>query len=225
MAPSLTPSEYTARQAALLELSTLAMPSHLPLGLWVLPSPSNPLLLNCTLFVHRGYYANSVLPFTIALPTTYPHALPAVTFARPVPFHPLVDPHTGRLNLDPRWTSWEQGRDFLWMLLHWIKGTFKRRALDEVAKADAANAEAFRLYRGNTALFAKLAGQAAELSASDAILYGGKGREPDAVGEGGIAFRKLDRAEEEAELQRIHGLLEVEVRSRLVKRKPDTVSK
>lgn len=225
MPPALPPTEHLARQAALLELSTLSAPSHLPLGLWLLPSPSNPLLLNCTLFIHRGYFASSILTFSIALPPTYPHAIPTVTFATPRPFHPLVDPNTGRMNLDPRWTSWEQGRDYLWMLLHWIKGAFKRRALDEVRKVDVVNAEAFRLYRGDAGMFARLAGQGAELSGSEAVLYG-KGRDSGQgkAGEGGIVFRKLDRAEEEEELARMHDALEGEVRSRLVKRKPEAAA-
>lgn len=214
MVPSLSPSESTARQAALLELSTLSAPNHLPLGVWLLPS-SNPLLLHGIYFVHRGYYADSILKFTISLPPTYPNAIPTVTFLSPLPFHPLVDARTGVFNLDGRWTSWQQGRDFLWILLHYIKGCFKRRALDEVREIDAVNAEAYRAYRRDGTLFAKLAAQASRLSMSDPVLFGTQAR-----GNGeGIVFRKLDPGEEEGELERIRGELHEVARARVVKRK------
>ncbi|TNY23740.1 ubiquitin-conjugating enzyme/RWD-like protein [Rhodotorula diobovata] len=175
----------TARHEALLEFSALGQADHLPTGLYVFPS--EPTRWNGVLFLHRGYYQGAVLHFTLALPSSYPSSAPLVTFDSPI-FHPLVDPSSGRMRLDWRFPNWRPREDCIALVLHAVKGAFKRKALEALREA---------LYRDQTAVFARLASQSALLSASASSLYS----PPPARSENAlvtpIRFRRLEAGEEE----------------------------
>lgn len=60
-------------------------------------------------FYAAGYYADAVLPFRVRLPLSYPNRAPELTFGgkdADTLFHPLVDPSTGMLNVQARFSPW-----------------------------------------------------------------------------------------------------------------------
>lgn len=142
----------TAKQSALIEYSSLSQPSHCPLGMYIIPSSSNALIWTGVLFIHRGYYASATLHFSLSIPNSYPSSAPTVTFLpstndTPLVFHPLVNQLSGNFNLraNERFKNWTRGRDYLWMVLHFIKDSFKKAGLDKVREEDCENREAWRL--------------------------------------------------------------------------------
>ncbi|GAA5826077.1 hypothetical protein JCM3770_000978 [Rhodotorula araucariae] len=193
----------TARHEALLEFSALGQADHLPTGMYVFPS--EPTRWNGVLFLHRGYFAGAILHFTLTLPSSYPSSPPQITFDSPI-FHPLIDPSSGRMRLDWRFPAWRPREDCIALVLHAVKGAFKRKALEGVREALCANVEAYHLYREQTAVFARLAGQSARLSSAPSALYA----PPPARSEGApvtpIRFRPLEAGEEDklrAEIERL----------------------
>jgi hypothetical protein len=75
-------------------------------------------------------------------------------------FHPLISQTSGLLNLAPRFRPWRlvysapccrvserlcrPKEHHVFHVLHWIKATFKKHALDGIKDADCLNKEAFR---------------------------------------------------------------------------------
>ncbi|KAL8281306.1 hypothetical protein RQP46_006340 [Phenoliferia psychrophenolica] len=180
--------------------------------MYVIPDASDAFKWTGVLFVHRGYFASGVFSFTLSIPTTYPAAPPTVTFQTDC-FHPLIDPTSGRFALASRFPSWRPRVDFLFHVLHYLKAAFKRASLDELREASCLNKEAYRLYRDQNTLFAKLAAQSAMLSITDASLFG-SGSRGASGGRSGIKFRKLEDGEEEVLKEK----LEKEGKARLVRR-------
>ncbi|KAH9812134.1 ubiquitin-conjugating enzyme/RWD-like protein [Melampsora americana] len=153
-----------------LEFASLRLPGHCPLGVWVIPSPTNIYQWQGVLFIHRGYYAGAIYRFVLEIPKSYPSAPPVVRFTTEC-FHPLVDQSTGRFDIRSRFPEWRPRVDFLCHVLHFIKSAFKRPGLERIKEeSDAQNKEAFRLYRDQTQIFATLASQSAILSASPSTL-------------------------------------------------------
>ncbi|EGG06041.1 uncharacterized protein MELLADRAFT_36398 [Melampsora larici-populina 98AG31] len=153
-----------------LEFASLRLPGHCPLGVWVIPSPTNIYQWQGVLFIHRGYYAGAIYRFVLEIPTSYPSSPPVVRFTTEC-FHPLVDPQTGRFDIRSKFPAWRARTDFLCHVLHFIKSTFKRAGLERIKDEDSVqNKEAFRLYRDQTHIFATLAAQSAILSASPSTL-------------------------------------------------------
>ncbi|GAA6062877.1 hypothetical protein JCM10212_000799 [Sporobolomyces blumeae] len=236
------PTGQTARQEALLEFSALGLPDHLPLGMYVFPTDI--FRWSGFLSLHRGYYSGSLLHFTVTIPSNYPASPPLVHFETPT-FHPLIEPTSGRMRLDHRYSpdKWRPRRDFVWNVLHTVKAAFKRRALDELREKDCANLEAYRLYRDQTSLFAKLAAQSSSLSHSPSTLYSSNPSRlatasnppassrmtsrstPDDERNPGstttpFAFRKLDKDERDA----IMGEVERLAQSKIIKASPGTAT-
>ncbi|PRQ77129.1 Ubiquitin-conjugating enzyme/RWD-like protein [Rhodotorula toruloides] len=157
------------------------------------------------LFVHQGYYRGAVLHFTLAIPSSYPSKAPSVTFESPV-FHPLVDPVSGNMRLDWRFPTWRPREDCIWNVLHAMKAAFKRKALDQLREAMCANVEAYHTYREQTALFAHLASQTANLSTSSSTLYASPPSRLEDTQPSPIRFRRLEEEEEKvlkAEVQKL----------------------
>ncbi|GAA5923484.1 uncharacterized protein JCM15063_003662 [Sporobolomyces koalae] len=204
---SLIPAQ-TARQEALLEFAALGQPNHLPLGMYLFPTEV--FRWSGVLSIHKGYYAGAILHFTLSIPSTYPHTIPVVTFDSSI-FHPLVDPVSGRMRLDSRFPTWRPREDFIWNVLHFVKASFKRRALDELREAVCANPEAYRLYREQTTLFARLAAQSAALSTSSSVLYTAPPSRTSDPNPTPIRFRKLDEDEREKLKEQIGNLAEAKV--------------
>ncbi|KAG8908512.1 hypothetical protein FRB99_005872 [Tulasnella sp. 403] len=151
------------RSAALRHLS------HCPTGMYITPSPESLLVWTGVFFVHKGYYASSVLRFALTFPPNYPEKPPIVNFATDV-FHPLVSQQDGLFSLSPRLTPWRPREHHVFDVLYWIKSAFKKHALDQLTEKDCLNKEAFR-HRESVASFAALALQTSGLSQSPSALY------------------------------------------------------
>ena len=117
-------SDLLAKAEIATEYATLQNKSHTPLGMYVIPASDSPFSWQAVLFVHQGnssfhkrepspfffkkalgFYADSILKFTITFPTNYPEDRPSVTFITDV-FHPLISPQDGSLNMNSRFPSW-----------------------------------------------------------------------------------------------------------------------
>jgi len=160
-----------ATHAALnFQYASLRNTNHCPTGIYITPSMGNPMVWDAVLFVHKGYYRDSVLKFTITFPNDYPERPPTVRFLTDV-FHPLVDSRTGVYSLAPRFRPWKPKEHQIHHILHFIKSTLKEPTLDKLQEPDVLNKEAFKLYRDNRTSFAALAKQSAELSQSPSALY------------------------------------------------------
>ncbi|KAG1806831.1 UBC-like protein [Suillus plorans] len=156
--------------------------NHCPTGMYITPSVESTLVWDAVLFVHKGYYQDSVLKFTVTFPNDYPERPPTVRFLTDI-FHPLVDPRTGGYSLAPRFRPWRPKEHQIHHILHFMKSTFKEPTLDKLHEEDVLNKEAFNLatldnsihvagsYRDNRTSFATLAKQSAELSQSPSALY------------------------------------------------------
>ncbi|KAF7332197.1 UBC-like protein [Mycena kentingensis (nom. inval.)] len=151
------------------EYASLQHRDHCPLGMYVVPS-DNIAIWDCVLFVHKGYWADAVFKFRLTFPHNYPEAPPSVKFVTDVVFHPLVSQNSGVFNLAPRFRPWRPKEHRIFDVLHYIKASFKKHALDEVKEADCLNKEAFR-YHESTSSFAGLASQSSLLSQSAPALF------------------------------------------------------
>ncbi|KAK3598901.1 hypothetical protein CHS0354_036207 [Potamilus streckersoni] len=75
-------------------------------GVYVIPSALTPLVWNGVLFVRQGQYQDGVFKFTVNIPENFPHGeCPRVIFEFPL-FHPVVDPHTGELDVKRGFPKW-----------------------------------------------------------------------------------------------------------------------
>ncbi|KIJ56784.1 hypothetical protein M422DRAFT_197967 [Sphaerobolus stellatus SS14] len=142
---------------------------HCPSGIYIIPSESI-YHWDGVLFVHQGYYADSVLKFRLTFPRNFPENPPRVNFATDV-FHPLISQKDGLFNLSPQFRHWKSKEHHVFHILHCIKAAFKRAQLDQLEEKDCLNPDAFRLYRDATPSFAALAAQTAALSNSKSALY------------------------------------------------------
>jgi len=153
-----------------MEYAALKNEDHCPKGMYVIPSAESVLIWDAVLFVHQGYYADSILKFQIQFPTDYPSRAPSVTFITDI-LHPLISQKDGSLNLSVRFPHWRPKQDHIFHVLHWIKVIFKKQTLDNLQEADCFNKEAFKLYNESVNSFSALATQSAMLSQSPSALY------------------------------------------------------
>ncbi|KAF5393829.1 hypothetical protein D9757_000034 [Collybiopsis confluens] len=191
-----------ARAAVALEFASLRSRLHCPLGLYVVPSTETLMIWDAVLFIHQGYYADSVLRFRISFPPNYPDRPPTVQFINQV-FHPLISPN-GLFSLASQIRDWRPNQHHVFDVLHCVKAAFKRDVLDKIDEADCLNKEAYRLYvfpfpypmifpqtccrryHESTTSFAALATQTASLSNSPSALY-----DKDLSKRHGMDFTKL----------------------------------
>ncbi|KAM3586769.1 hypothetical protein VKS41_001826 [Umbelopsis sp. WA50703] len=162
-------SESFKRYELMIEFSNLRNPNHCPLGVYVMPSSDNLNVWFGVLFVHKGYYRSGVFKFRINIPESYPNAPPTVTFLTDM-FHPLVD-NQGRLSIAQQFPVWRPHQDYIFHILHYIKNAYKRVVLDGLVEKYCPNKEAYRLYRNDPQIFAKLAQQCAQLSITESYLF------------------------------------------------------
>ncbi|KAF5370103.1 hypothetical protein D9758_001060 [Tetrapyrgos nigripes] len=156
------------RAAISFEYASLRHKSHCPLGIYVIPSTESLLMWDGVLFIHQGYYADSVLKFRLTFPQNYPDRPPVVQFINDV-FHPLVSAQ-GVFNLAPQIRVWRPNQHHVFDVLHFVKAAFKRDVLDKIEESDCYNKEAYR-YHDSTASFASLATQTSSLSQTPSTLY------------------------------------------------------
>ncbi|KAI6047203.1 UBC-like protein [Pisolithus marmoratus] len=163
-------SLHPATRAALSsEYASLRYNKHCPSGMYITPTADNILVWDGVLFVHKGYYAGSVLKFTVTFPNKYPDMPPTVRFLTDV-FHPLVETRAGLLNMMARFRPWRPTEHRVHDILHFMKALFKVPVLDHINELDVVNNEAFR-YQENRTSFAALAQQSAQFSRSPSTLY------------------------------------------------------
>ncbi|KAF9075839.1 ubiquitin-conjugating enzyme/RWD-like protein [Rhodocollybia butyracea] len=194
-----------ARAAIALEYASLRNLSHCPLGIYVVPSTETLMIWDAVLFVHQGYYSDSVLKFRIIFPPNYPERPPTVQFINEV-FHPLISP-AGIFSLTPQIRTWLPNQHHVFDVLHFVKAAFKRDVLDKIEEADCLNKEAYtcivcthlssgalikntRRYHESTTSFAALATQTASLSHSASALYD-KGQPTKGKPSHGMQFIRL----------------------------------
>ncbi|KAG6336610.1 hypothetical protein ID866_2486 [Astraeus odoratus] len=125
------------------EYSSLRYSKHCPSGMYITPTADNIFVWDAVLFIHKGYYAGSVLKFTMSFPDKYPDKPPTVRFLTDV-FHPLVETQTGLLNLMARFRPWRPKEHRLHDILHFVKAMFKGQALERINELDVVNKEAFK---------------------------------------------------------------------------------
>ncbi|KAJ3845219.1 UBC-like protein [Lentinula raphanica] len=158
-----------ARAAIALEYASLRNRSHCPLGLYVVPTTESITIWDAVLFIHQGYYADSILKFKLTFPNNYPERPPTVQFINDV-FHPLISAN-GTFSFAPQIRAWRPNQHHVFDVLHYIKASFKRDVLDKIEEADCLNKEAYNRYHESTTSFAALATQTSSLSQSDTALY------------------------------------------------------
>jgi len=163
---TISPVTHTAVS---LEYASLRHKEHCPLGMYIVPSAETLMIWDAVLFVHQGYYMDSILKFRLTFPSNYPERPPVAHFLTDT-FHPLISPQNGVFNLAPRFRPWRPKEHHVFDVLHWIKAAFKKHALDEMKESDCLNKEAFRLYHNTTSSFAALATQSSTLSRSSSTL-------------------------------------------------------
>lgn len=100
--------------------------NYTPIGLFIIPDLKTIHIWHGIILIRSGLYEETVHKFSIVIPKDYPLNIPQVFFINPL-FHPLVDPITGELNLSPRFPVWRAKKDFIFMVLRYIKGIFVQK--------------------------------------------------------------------------------------------------
>ncbi|KAI1285191.1 AKT-interacting protein [Halotydeus destructor] len=94
-------------------------------NVYVVPSHSSAFKWFGVIFIHSGLYQGAILRFSLYIPEDYPsNQLPKVIFD-PVPFHPLINPRTGELNISRDFESWTSSNQ-LWQVIWMAKNVFLR---------------------------------------------------------------------------------------------------
>jgi ubiquitin-protein ligase len=101
----------------------------IPNGMVVAPAFHTLLEWHGIIFVNEGWFKGGVFKFVIHIPVDYPESPPAVYFFNRI-FHPLVDSETGRLDLTPAFPTWKSGRDYLVLVLLYLKKIFLKKELN-----------------------------------------------------------------------------------------------
>jgi len=94
-----------------------------PPGVYVLPSAYSLRLWHGVIFLRKGLYKNGIFKFFLKIPESYPDNGPKVVFLSQV-FHPLIDPSTGELDLSIQFPKWTPNKDYIVLLLAYIKKIF-----------------------------------------------------------------------------------------------------
>lgn len=89
--------------------------------LYVIQSEQNPFLWFGVLFVDTGIYMGTIIRFNILIDENYPNcSCPKVTFD-PIPYHPLINPHSGLLDTKNAFPDWNSKTHKLHQLLYFVK--------------------------------------------------------------------------------------------------------
>ncbi|KAJ3185880.1 hypothetical protein HK101_009789 [Irineochytrium annulatum] len=157
-----------------------------------MPNPDDLNEWHGALFIHRGYYKEGVFKFIVSIPDGYPDEGPTVRFVTDM-FHPLIDSRDGFFSLRQQFPSWRPNKDYICHVLHYIKNSFREAVMLNLDETHCPNRDAHRMFFNERELFAKLAAQCAQLSASDGILYDNDGPKGEVGGgESLIRFAPLD---------------------------------
>jgi ubiquitin-protein ligase len=128
------------------------MADHLPSSMLVVPSCDTLLEWHGVLFIKDGRYRSGVFKFILDIPVDYPYEPPVVRFLTPV-HHPLVDPETGDLDISPAFPQWKSGRDYIVLVLAFVKKIFYKKeligGLDQIEIDDCVEESLRLLYINN----------------------------------------------------------------------------
>lgn len=105
-----------------------SLQSYAPQGVYVLPKSSDIHTWCGILFIKKGDYKGAVLRFRIEMPADYPISGPQAYFTSRL-FHPLVNIETGQVNLAPRFPVWRPRKDFLFLVLEYLKKIFYTQSM------------------------------------------------------------------------------------------------
>ncbi|CAG9318216.1 unnamed protein product [Blepharisma stoltei] len=100
-----------------------SLQSYAPQGVYVLPKIQDVHTWFGILFIKKGHYRGAILKFRIELPQDYPNSGPQAYFS-PHVFHPLINYETGQVNLSPRFPVWRPRKDFIFLVLDYLKKIF-----------------------------------------------------------------------------------------------------
>ena len=117
--------------------------NYLPQGMFVVPAIRSLHLWHGIVFIRSGIYQGGVFRFTIEIPVNYPLAAPKIVFCCSI-FHPLINQDTGELNLNSKFCDWRPKKDFIFMVLRYVKSIFHQKEL-VVDKKYVMNKTAFQL--------------------------------------------------------------------------------
>lgn len=156
-------------------------------GLYVLPDVLDLYIWHGLLIVREGRYAGGAFRFVICAHPLYPAdgARPLIVFLDK-PYHPLVDPLTGALQLEARFSTWRVGPDRLPPAIEFVREMLTSDTIQLPPSNAAYNKEAWRLFNAQPDEFERRAARSAEDAASRAVRHGG-GPLP-ARGVGGFVF-------------------------------------
>lgn len=188
LSPSPTASSGHALPGALQLVSDYEeMRSLMVYGLYVLPDVLDLYIWHGLLIVREGRYAGGAFRFVICAHPLYPAdgARPLIVFLDK-PYHPLVDPLTGALQLEARFSTWRMGPDRLPPAIEFVREMLTSDTIQLPPSNAAYNKEAWRLFNAQPDEFERRAARSAEDAASRAVRHGG-GPLP-ARGVGGFVF-------------------------------------
>ena len=115
----------------------LLQKQNLP-GVYVLPSARTPLLWFGVIFVRQGLYQSGIFKFCVVIPQTYPDSdCPKIVFDR-APFHPLIDPNTGELDVQRAFPTWKRNVNHIWNVLLYIRRIFYKIDIQKPLNPEAA---------------------------------------------------------------------------------------
>lgn len=97
--------------------------------LYVIQSEQDPLEWSGVLFVDSGIYMGATVRFKILIDDSYPNCGCPKVFFDPVPFHPLIEPHTGELDTKNALPDWISTTHKLYQLLLFVKRVIRDAAL------------------------------------------------------------------------------------------------
>ncbi|KAI0005060.1 UBC-like protein [Russula compacta] len=173
-APSTSSVNHLSCATLSLEYASLRYQYHCPQGMYIIPFIDDPFIWDAVLFIHQGYYTDSILRFRLTFPHNYPERPPIVHFITDV-FHPLISHQDGTFNLAFKFNPWRPNEHHVYDILYYIKGSFKKHTLDQIKEGDCLNREAFRpvtrRYHDTTSSFAALATQSSMLSQTASALF------------------------------------------------------
>ncbi|CBZ52613.1 ubiquitin-conjugating enzyme domain-containing protein [Neospora caninum Liverpool] len=125
-----------------------------PEGVYCIPSFDNLRVWDGVILLRHGVYQGGIFKFKIQVTAGYPADPPSIVFVSRV-FHPLVDPETSTLNIKPQFSSWRPDKDYLPMLLLYLKSIFYKREFLKGTDAEDAwlNPEAAKTFREDKKTF------------------------------------------------------------------------
>ncbi len=100
---------------------------HSPAGVYLMPEFDNIRKLHGCIFLRRGLYRDGIFRFQINLPKEYndTNTHPEIIFSPPI-FNPLIDPVTGKLDLQSEdvLKEWQPERHFIVTAITFLKKIF-----------------------------------------------------------------------------------------------------